>query len=231
MSIIRSLALIKSGNKIIVVLRDMVFKKIEMMSISRISKRTTGELMNRVTGDTDTINYFITRELGDAFEQVIIFIAVGTFLFIYDWKLALLVIMPMPKVVVVNRLFWDFMHRHWHKQWICNSKSSTILHDIFSGIRVVNAFGMEKYEYARYEKVIRDERDISIFNERFFAIFWPIIIFFLGIGEFFLMYYAGSKILKLEMTLDICSRSHHISALYTVLYSGSHIFRECWYML
>ena len=207
-------------------LRELVFDKIEMMSISRISKRTTGELMNRVTNDTDTLNYFITREIGDAFEQIIIFIAIGIFLFVYDWKLALLVIMPMPVVVVINRIFWDFMHHHWHKQWTCNNKTSTILHDIFSGIRVVKAFGMEKYEYGRYEKVIRDERDISIFNERFFAIFWPSIQFIMGIGEFFLLYYAGSKILKLEMTLGYMQQiTSYIGMIYGPLFWISRLPR------
>ncbi len=201
LSIIRSLTLIKASNKVSVRLRELVFNKIEVMSISRISKRTSGELMNRVTGDTNTLNHFITHEIGNAFEQIIIFAAVGTFLFIYDWRLALMVILPMPVVVVINRLFWSFMHRHWHKQWTLNAKSSTILHDIFSGIRVVKAFGMEKHEYGRYEEVIRAERDISIFNERFFAVIYPIIQFIMGIGEFFLLYYAGSKILSLEMSL------------------------------
>lgn len=219
MSIVRSLTLIKASNKIAVRLRELVFNKIEMMSISRISKRTAGELMNRVTGDTNTLNNFVTREIGNACEQIIIFIAIGTFLFIYDWKLALMVILPMPIVVVINRLFWSFMHSHWHKQWTLNAKSSTILHDIFSGIRVVKAFGMEKYEFGRYEEVIRSERDISIFNERFFAVLYPIIQFIMGIGEFFLLYYAGSKILNLEMSLGYMQQiTSYIGLIYGPLH-------------
>ncbi|MDD4773393.1 MAG: ABC transporter transmembrane domain-containing protein, partial [Eubacteriales bacterium] len=147
LSVLRNLTLITGSNKIAVRLRELVFNKIEMMSLSRISKRTSGELMNRVTGDTNTLNRFITHDIGNACEQIIIFLAVGSFLFMYDWKLALIVILPMPAVVIINRMFWSFMHRHWHKQWTLNAKSSTILHDIFSGIRVVKAFGMEKYEF------------------------------------------------------------------------------------
>lgn len=219
MSILRSLTLITASNKIAVRLRQLVFNKIEMMSIARISKRTAGELMNRVTGDTNTLNNFVTHEIGNAFEQIIIFVAVGIFLFIYDWKLAMLVILPVPIVVVINRLFWTFMHRHWHKQWTYNAKASTILHDIFSGIRVVKAFGMEKYEFGRYEEVIRSERDISIFNERFFAVTMPIIQFIMGIGEFFLLYYAGSKILKSEMSLGYMQQiTSYISLIYGPLF-------------
>lgn len=219
MSILRSLTLTLASNKMSVRLRELVFNKIEMMSISRISKRTSGELMNRVTGDTNTLNHFLTREVGNAVEQIIIFIAVGIFLFVYDWKLALLVILPMPAVVFINRLFWSFMHRNWHKQWTYNAKASTILHDIFSGIRVVKAFGMEKHEFGRYEEVIRQERDISIFNERFFAVIMPIISFIMGIGEFFLLYYAGSKILNLEMSLGYMQQiTSYISLIYGPLF-------------
>ncbi len=211
----RSLTLIRAGNKVIVRLRELVFDKIQQLSISRISKRTSGELMNRVTGDTATLQQFITHDVGNVIEQILLFVGVGFFLFYYDWKLALMIFIPMPLVMSINKAFWGRLHRMYHRQWTFNAKASTILHDIFSGIRVVKAFGMEHREIERYDEVTAAECQIQIKNEQTYAIISPIINFLMGVGEFFLLYYVGSKIISAEMTLgEMAQFSAYVSMIY-----------------
>ncbi len=215
LTILRSLTMIEASNRVIVKLRSMVFNKIEILSLKKVSRRTSGELMNRVTGDTETLQDFITYQLGDVVQQLLIFVAITVVLFIYDWRLALMILLPAPFLMVGHRMLWSFLHKHYHKQWTLNAKSNSILHDIFSGIRVVKAFGMEKAEMERYDKVIADERDISMFNERTYSIISPILGFFMGVGEFFLLYYVGSKILGQEMTLgEMQQFSAYVSIIY-----------------
>lgn len=213
--ITRSMIFIIAGNKIVVKLRELVFNKIQELSLSRISKRTSGELMNRVTGDTRTLQQFITREMGNILEQILIFIAVGTYIFIYDWKLALMILLPMPIVMFINRRVWRKLHGMYNRQWTFNAKGSTILHDIFSGIRVVKAFGMEKQEMQRYDDVIIQERNIGMRNERIYAIMSPSLSFIMNVGEFFLLYYVGTKILGGDMTIgQMAQFSAYVSLLY-----------------
>ncbi len=215
LSILRSRALIIAGNRVIVKLREMVFNKIQMMSINRISKRTAGELMNRVNGDTSQIQRFITGELPNMVEQVLMLLSISLILFIYDWRLALLIICPAPFVSISFRFFWRHMHRLWHKHWDTSSRANTILHDIFSGIRVVKAFGMEEREAKRFDDVSKDLRDISIRNERIWAMFMPWLNFFMGIGEFFLLYYVGNKIIGGTMTFgEMAQFSSYVGMIY-----------------
>jgi len=214
-SMFHSFIMINAGNKVVVKLRELVFNKTQMLSISRISKRTAGELMNRVTEDTSVLQQFITREMGGMVEQVIIFLAASIYLFVEDWRLALLILVPAPIVTMSFRFFWSFMRKMFDKQWTTNSQARTILHDIFSGIRVVKAFGMEKRETERYDKITREERDVAVHNEIFFAKVFPALNFFMGIGEFFLLYYAGSKILNAEMTLgQMAQFSAYVGIIY-----------------
>ncbi len=227
LSITRSLILVSASNKIVVRLRQLVFGKIQEMSIARISKRTAGELMNRVTGDTSVVNNFLTRQIGDCIEQAVTLIAVAIFIFTYDWKLALMIILPAPAVIAVNKAFWKYMHHRWHRQWMDEEHANSILHDIFSGIRVVKAFGMEKYEGVRYDESITTLRDTSIKNEAFFAVYNPILNFFMGIGQFFLLYYAGSHIISGEMTLGYMMQlTSYISLIYGPLMWISNLPRQ-----
>ncbi|MGN1128668.1 MAG: ABC transporter ATP-binding protein, partial [Candidatus Flemingiibacterium sp.] len=91
----------------------------------------------------------------------------------------------------------------------------TILHDIFSGIRVVKAFGMEKRESDRFDEVSQEYRDITIRNERIWATIWPWLNFFMGIGEFFLLFYVGNRIIGGTMTLGEMSQfSAYVGMIY-----------------
>jgi ATP-binding cassette subfamily B protein len=215
LNIFRSLILIKASNRMIVALRGMVFNRIQMLSVSRISKRTAGELINRVNNDSSRIQSFFTNELGGMIEQLLILIAVSVILFIYDWRLALFILLPTPVVMIFYRLFRRIMHRMYDVQWRVGSQANTILHDIFSGIRVVKAFGMEHREMARYDEATRNERDIRIRNETFYACFNPFVGFLLGFGEFALLYYVGNKVVGGTMTLGEMSQfSAYVSIIY-----------------
>ncbi|MBQ8370808.1 MAG: ABC transporter ATP-binding protein [Clostridia bacterium] len=215
LSMVRSVLLIRAGNKTIVTLREMVFDKIQMMSIARISKRTSGELMNRVSNDTGELSRFITHELGNMLEQILILLAVGFYLFAYDWRLALMIILPTPLVMYSNRLFRRFMRQMFHRQWQMGSRANSILHDTFSGIRVVKAFGMEKREIARYDEITQEERDTQIRNELFWGKVQPWLNFLMGVGEYFLLYYVGNKIIGGTMTIgEMTQFSAYVSIIY-----------------
>lgn len=216
LGMVRSYTQTIAGTRVITKLRNVTFEKIQAMSLSRMSKRTTGELMNRVTEDTRRIQGFIVDEIGTAIEQLLTLIAISILIFAYDWKLALLVLLPAPLVILSHRLMWRFLRARYGRQWFVGAKANTVLHDIFSGIRVVKSFGMEKNEEVRYDAVIDDERKTCADNETYFAVINPITTFFMGLGEFFLLYYVGNKVLGGVMTLG---EMQQFSAYVTMIYS------------
>lgn len=201
LSMIRNFIMLRVGRRVIVALRKMVFEKIQKLSLARISERTTGSLMYRVTDDVGTLQNFITSYMPNTLEQLITLVTMSVILFIFDWKLALFILLPVPFISVAWRMFHKYMGRLWSRSWHKSSEADSVLHDIFSGIRVVKAFGREHDETIRYDKIIQEQRDIRIKNERMWATIEPLISFFMGIGEFFILYYAGSKVIDNTMTL------------------------------
>ncbi len=188
------------SNKLSVKLREMIFNKVESLSLASVSKRTSGDLMSRITNDTNQVKTFID-EIGTVIENIVIIVGVGVMLFSFDWRLALVIIFPTPIVILGHRLMWNYLGKGYHRQWTLNAKADTVLHDIFSGIRVVKAFGMESEEQKRYEAAILAEKEIRASNEQKFAYISPITNFIMGVGEFFLIYYVGSMIISGDMTL------------------------------
>ncbi len=227
MSSLRSHLLIHSSNSMIVDLRNSLFDKVQRLSVSKISERTAGDLMRRVTTDTAQVNNFLVNYLPSVLEQLTVFVAVGVFMLLYDARLFLLVILPTPFVVLSFRVFWKFMHTLFHKRWQAGSVSNTILHDIFSGIRVVKAYGMERREGERYEKVTRDEKNLQEKTDCLWSIIMPILKFMMSFGEFIILYYVGNRILGGTMTLGEMSQfSMYASMIYGPLRMVAHIPRH-----
>ena len=189
-----------AGNNLVVRLRDMVFRKIQELSIAKISARTSGDLMKHVNGDTQEIKRFLVDHVPNMIEQVLLLLGISVLMFGYDPLMAALILIPMPLVAICFRLFWRFMHSMFRKRWNVNSQGSAILHDIFSGIRVVKSYGMEKREEERFVGIAEEEKDLQLRIERFWAVLMPILQFLMGFGEFVLLYYVGTQMLAGKMT-------------------------------
>lgn len=197
-------------------LRSMLFDKIQALSVSAISKRTAGELIRRVTGDTSTVSNFFVNNLPQIVEHTLVILILGTAMFVYDWKLALLVLVPAPVIMAAVRKVWRYTHRLYHRQWNMESQSNTVLHDVFQGIRVVKVFGMEQKEIKRYDEVIKKVADISEKNEITWAMIIPYMTYLVGIGNYVVLAYVGSRILGGSMTLgDMTMFTFFTGQIYT----------------
>lgn len=73
------------------------------------------------------------------------------------------------------------------------SAVNTLLHDVFSGIRVVKVFGTEKREEERFDKAARRVADISQKNETTWNLLMPLANFLMGIGEYAVLLFVGAE--------------------------------------
>lgn len=212
----RSHALINASNGMIIDLRNMLFEKIQRLSIEKISKRTAGELMRRVSQDVTLIQNFLVHTLPTLIEQGLLFVAVAIIFIASDLSLLLLLIMiPVPLVIFGFSFFWKKIHKLFHRSWKLGAKSNSVLHDIFSGIRVVKSFGMEDKETVRYEKAAAAERDIQIKSDSLWYTIMPLMQFLMCFGEFIILFYSGNAILGGSMTLgDMSKFSLYASLIY-----------------
>lgn len=227
-SMFRSHLLINASNGVTVDLRNMLFAKIQRLSISKISKRTAGELMRRVSHDVGQIQGFLVHYLPSILEQGVMLIALGVVFIASDLGiLFLLVMLPVPLVVFGFSLFWKAAHKLFRRCWQLGSKSNSVLHDIFSGIRVVKSFGMERKETERYDKAASEERDMQMKSDLLWYSVMPIMQFLMCFGEFIILFYVGNKILEGGMTLGEMSKySMYASLIYGPLRMISGLPRQ-----
>jgi len=227
-SMFRSHLLINASNGIVVDLRNMLFEKIQKLSIAKISKRTAGELMRRVSHDVGQIRSFLVHFLPALVEQMLLLLAIGIVFVASDLSiLFVLILIPVPLVVLGFSFFWRKAHKLFRRCWQLGSKSNSILHDIFSGIRVVKSFGMEHKETERYERAAAEERDMQIKSDTLWYTLMPVLQFLMCFGEFIILFYIGNEILGGEMTLGEMSKySMYASMIYGPLRMLSTVPRQ-----
>lgn len=192
---------IRAGTRFSDFLRRMVYEKVQSLSLSSMSKKTSGDLMKRITGDTNHIRQFLIDQGRYALEMMLMFVVILVILLLTNWKLTLMVFIPVPVVLVVMNRYWSRIRVRYEKQWRRESRANSILHDIIKGIRVVKTFGNEEREIQKYSKASEDLAVVSVQNEQFWAKTFPVLGFFMGIGEFFVLIFGGRMVITGEMTL------------------------------
>ncbi len=143
-TVVRSVLLARAGNRVTVDLRNLIFSRIMKLSIGDIGRRKVGYLMRRVSSDTAVLKNFLVNDIGQAIEMAVMFIGVGIFLFSYSPAIALAILLPMPLIYMLNHRFNRFIWPRFLRSWIASANASTVMHDIFSGIRVVKSYGRER---------------------------------------------------------------------------------------
>ncbi|MBE3576106.1 MAG: ABC transporter ATP-binding protein [Limnochordales bacterium] len=199
--IVRSRTMNVMGTRFARDLREMVYSKIQTLSLGYLNRQKTGDLMNRVTGDTGTIQQFLQNQAAMLFNESLVFIGVLIILFATDWRLALLVLLPAPLVAYWSGRVWHQIHHMYHVQWRAWDKTNSLLHNILSGIRVVKAFGQEEREAKRFTQQAAVMRDITANNEKAWNTLFPSLGFLISAGQFLILYFGGHLVLQRELQL------------------------------
>lgn len=189
------------GSALSMTLRSRLYYKIQSLSLSFINNRKPGELMNRVSRDTNQIRGFMEDVFGDMFSALLTMIVSLVVMFLISWKMTLLSMVFVVLVFVITKAFRHHIHCIFHKQWLKSDDLANSLQDIISGMRVVKSFGKEEREAKRFQKKTEEFAAISRKNETFWAIFFPILTFLLGAGSYIAVYFGGIDVLEGDMTL------------------------------
>lgn len=191
-----------ASSRIAADLRKMVYDKIQGLSLGFLTSQRAGDIMNRVTSDTDRIRQLIQELCSTAIFQFILLVSVSVLLFTTDWKLALLVILPAPLVAYMQVFTWRVVLRKmYHKQWRILDRASSFLHDVLSGIRVVKSFGKESREITRFQQYNSSFAAASIQTEKVSSILWPISNYLIQLGQYLVLFVGCNMIVGKTMTL------------------------------
>lgn len=184
------------GAKMSADLQTMVFDKIQSLSVSYITRTNAGEIMNRATSDASNVREFMDYCFGNMMSNLITMIGAVVFMALINWKLTLLAVGAVPFLLLISLLLNRKIRTIYRAQWRSDDKIKTRLHDVISGIRVVKVFGREQAEGKRFSELSNDLAKLSSRNDVFWAIFFPLVTFCMGLGLNFIYYFGGLDVIN-----------------------------------
>ncbi|MEA4832201.1 MAG: ABC transporter transmembrane domain-containing protein [Oscillospiraceae bacterium] len=198
-SVLQSRLLAVAAGKFSVVMKTLLYEKISKLSLGSINKKSTGDLMGRVSNDTDVVESFIINQFPNIFIQIVSLAGAAALLLFINWVMALFIIIPIPFVMFIVTKFWSFIQRRNMKAWMAGSRQNRLLQDILNGIRVVKSFGQEKKEIEHFKEANVVYTKLSIENQKYWDTLFPILSFIVGIGRYLILFYGSFMVLGNQM--------------------------------
>ena len=175
--------------------RIHLFAHLETLSVNFFSKRRTGELMSRLMNDVTVIQNVVTDTPIDAAKQVVTFIGGAGFLFAMNWQLCLLILVLLPMLVVVAKLFGRRLRALSTKIQDQTATVSTLVEEVIAGIRVVKSFVQTKREEERFVTQVQSAMELSLRRATIMAWFVPTIIFVTFAAAALVLWYGGRQVI------------------------------------
>ena len=152
--------------------RNTLFSHLQRLPLGWHIKHRTGDLIQRCTSDADTISNFVAGQLITLFRIIILIVFSLVFMFMKNLKLALIASAFIPIFIGYSLAFYSHARKSFKK---CDEEEgvlSAIAQENFTGVRVVRAFGREKYERDKFETQNVYYTGLWVKIEKFLALFW-----------------------------------------------------------
>ena len=168
-----------ANQKFMLHMRNSLFTHLQRLPLDWHSKHQTGDIIQRCTSDADTIMNFVTNNLIQLIRLILVLVLSLVFMFMTDIKLALIAFAFVPVVFGYSLVFQRKIHGRIK---VCDEQEgvlSTIAQENLTGVRVVRAFGRERYERDKFENQNVSYTALWVKVLKFMSFYWLSSDFFI----------------------------------------------------
>ena len=153
------------GQRIVNDIRDELYTHIESLSFSYFTRTPTGVIISRIVNDVNLVQGALTRAPSSLVQGIFTMVALTGYILYLNWRLAIFSIIVLPLAGIALSKFSKRFRTASTQMQEQIGVLTTHLHETVGGIRIVKAFGMEKYESRRFA-----EKNKNLFNSLMRAI-------------------------------------------------------------
>ncbi|MEP6832099.1 MAG: ABC transporter ATP-binding protein [Gemmatimonas sp.] len=165
------------GQRVMRDLRAELFAHLQRLPISFFDKTPVGRLVTRVTSDVEALNELFTSGVVAGLGDLFTLLAISIVMLTIDWKLALASFFVIPLVFIASRVFQSRVRSAYRDIRTRLARVNAFLQERLSGIRVVQLFGRERDELARFDKLNDAHLESHLHSITIYALYFPVIEF------------------------------------------------------
>ncbi len=189
---VQAIALQKTGQRIISVMREDLFVHIESLSHEQLNTIPVGKLVTRVTNDTNAISMMFTNLLVNLVKNVFVILGVLVAMLCLNYELTLMVLCFVPFIILFTVIFRKFSRRAYRKVKDCTTDINTYLSENLSGIKVTQIFNREEAKMRDFRNKSNALGKAKLEEIFVFGIFRP-LVYMLYICSVLCLLYLGGK--------------------------------------
>jgi len=181
-------------------MRDMLYTHIEKLPFGWHMKNHTGDIIQRCTSDIDTTRNFVAGQLTSLFRICILVVLSMVFMFSMNPLLTLIALVPMPIIFMYSFRFHNKIGSGFKECDESEGRLSAMAQENLTGVRVVRAFGREKYERDRFEKHNEEYTGLWVRLSKVMSRFWSVSDIISGAQIMLIVVFGAVFCIKRGMT-------------------------------
>jgi subfamily B ATP-binding cassette protein MsbA len=184
-------------------LRRTLYHHIQRLSLAEHNESRAGDLISRVTKDTDAVQEFINSALLGIFVDLLTLGGMVGVMFYLDWRFTLMALLVAPVLFLV---VYTYTRRIKAASRAVRKKESELLSrvaEVLSSIHVVQAFAREDYEEKRFESESVENVQLAVQAKALKAKLSPITEVIVAVGTSLVLGYGARRVLSGEMSVGV----------------------------
>ena len=161
-----------AGENVSLTLRERLYNHIQHLPFAYHVKAETGDLVQRCTSDVETVRRFLSMQLMQVVNALMMISFALFYLFRENVKITLISMILIPGLFLFAFLFFKLVVKNFKLSDEAEGKMSAVLQENLTGVRVVRAFGQQEYEVEKFETVSEDFRKKSFKLSKLLAFYW-----------------------------------------------------------
>ena len=184
------------GQRVVVDVREVMFRKFQRMPMAYFDKHQTGETMSYLTNDVGAIQAALVDNLIEMFTEGAILIGSVVMMLYLDWKLTLLTLITVPLVGFAMKIFGKKIKSTSRVIQEKLADITSLLQESISSIRVVKSFVREKYEIERF--IVENELNFraTMKNVQFTSLLTPTVEFLAALAVTLIVWFGGYEVVN-----------------------------------
>jgi ATP-binding cassette subfamily B multidrug efflux pump len=179
------------GQHVIFDIRREIFSKVQRLHMGFFDRTPVGRLITRVTSDIEAIQQAVVDGVVGIIADVGLLVGLTVYMFIINWRLALVTLLVMPVLYVTLNLLRKRIRDAYRAVRLRTSKSNAYLAENLSGMKTVQLFNRERRNERRFDAINLDLLDAYIEQVRWFSLFFPVVQLTGAVSVALILYYGA----------------------------------------
>lgn len=156
-------------------LRSELYQHVLKFKQSHYDKTPVGQFVTRLISDIDGIADVFSAGILDIVRDIMKLIFIVAFMFYLDWKMTLVVLIPIPILLYATRIFQQSVKKSFNDVRNEVGRINVFIQEHVTGMNIIQIFNREKQEQKKFEQINREHRDAHIRGIWAYSIFFPVV--------------------------------------------------------